>query len=359
METKSFVMEILEKNLINNIEYLKEKYEKSILPVIKANAYGHGIEIIAKALYRNGYKEFSVARLKEATKILENKDLNGCKILVFESIDQKDFSYIKDCDSIILTANSFQELVAMIDNGISSGKIQLKIDFGFGRNGIDILEISKLKSYIVKKNLKFNGIYSHLYATDFKEGKELLNEFNKIVLFLGKDRFQMIHMQNSVGILLYRTQKLMTHMRSGIFIYGLQEEGFFHEGLKQVFQLKGKVAGIRDLEKSKYLAYSLKSDLNNINYKNIVKIKIGYGDGFLKCNENTFCTINKKSYKILHVTMDNTFIVGDESIRDGDEVILYPDITLVRKNTGMHICEILPLINERIERVLKSQGTEN
>lgn len=70
METKSFVMEILEKNLINNIEYLKEKYEKSILPVIKANAYGHGIEIIAKALYRNGYKEFSVARLKEATKIL-------------------------------------------------------------------------------------------------------------------------------------------------------------------------------------------------------------------------------------------------------------------------------------------------
>ncbi|MGL5612988.1 MAG: alanine racemase, partial [Cetobacterium sp.] len=75
--------------------------------------------------------------------------------------------------------------------------------------------------------------------------------------------------------------------------------------------------------------------------------------GFLKCNENSMCTINKKTYKILSVTMDNTFIAGDDSISEGDEVILYPNINLIRNNTGMHICEVLPLINDRIERVLK------
>ncbi|MGL4863515.1 MAG: hypothetical protein ACRC8F_05725 [Cetobacterium sp.] len=51
--------------------------------------------------------------------------------------------------------------------------------------------------------------------------------------------------------------------------------------------------------------------------------------------------------------MDNTFIAGDDSISEGDEVILYPNINLIRNNTGMHICEVLPLINDRIERVLK------
>ena len=51
--------------------------------------------------------------------------------------------------------------------------------------------------------------------------------------------------------------------------------------------------------------------------------------------------------------MDNTFIAADDSISDGDEVILYPAIDLIRKNTGMHICEVLPLINDRVERVLK------
>ncbi|MCQ8213433.1 alanine racemase [Cetobacterium somerae] len=353
MEIKSFYMEISEKNLVNNINYLKEKYKKSVLPVIKANAYGHGIELIAKALYKNGYKEFSVARLNEALKILKNEELKKCKVLVFETIDESSFSYIKDYDSIIVTANSFRELKNLVNNGISSKQIQLKIDFGFGRNGIELLDILKLKSYIVDKNLEFNGIYSHLYATDFNEGKELIDKFNEVVFFLGKEKFQMIHIQNSVGILFYGAQDFMTHMRSGIFIYGLQEEGFFHEGLKQVFQLKGKVAGIRDIKDSKYLAYTSKDNLSSEDYKNIVKIKIGYGDGFLKCNENSMCIINKKPYKILSVTMDNTFIAGDNSICEGDEVILYPNVNLIRNNTGMHICEILPLINERIERVLK------
>lgn len=354
MDTNSFIMEISEKNLINNINYLKGKYKKEIIPVIKANAYGYGIELIAYSLYKNGYREFSVARLTEAMKILENEVLNNCNILVFETIDQKYFSYIKNCNSIIITANSFEELKFLINNGISSKKIQLKIDFGFGRNGIETSKILELKNYIIEKNLKFNGIYSHLYATNFDEGKKLLEKFSEIVLFLGKEKFEMIHMQNSVGILFYGIQSLMTHFRCGLFIFGLQEEGFFHEGIEQVFSLKGKVAGIRNIEESKYLAYTLKSDLNNQDYKNIVKIKIGYGDGFLKCNENSFCIINKKKYKILSITMDNTFIVGDDSICEGDEVILYPDLTLIRKNTGMHICEILPLINSRIERVLKN-----
>lgn len=353
MKTNSFVMEISKENIINNVNFLKKKYKKSMLPVVKANAYGHGIKIVAETLYENGYKDFCVARLSEAKKILENEKLSCCKVLVFESIDQSHFSYIKSCDSLVVTANSFQELLTLINSGISSEKIQLKIDFGFGRNGIEPWEISKLNSYIVENNLIFNGIYSHLYATDFNEGKELLNRFSEIVSFLGRDKFQMIHMQNSVGILFYGTQDLMTHMRSGIFVYGLQEEGFFHEGLKQAFSLKGRVAGVRNIEDSKYLAYTSKDDLSNDDYKNIVKIKIGYGDGFLKCNEKSMCTINKKTYKILSVTMDNTFIAGDDSISEGDEVILYPDIDLIRKNTGMHICEVLPLINDRVERVLK------
>ncbi|MEG0425352.1 MAG: alanine racemase, partial [Cetobacterium sp.] len=230
-------MEISKENIINNVNFLKKKYKKSILPVVKANAYGHGIKVITKTLYENGYKDFCVARLSEAKKILENEKLSCCKILVFESIDQSHFSYIKSCDSLVVTANSFQELLTLINSGISSEKIQLKIDFGFGRNGIELLDILKLKSYIVNKNLEFSGIYSHLYATDFIEGKELIDRFSEMVLFLGKEKFQMIHIQNSVGILFYGAQDFMTHMRSGIFIYGLQEEGFFHEGLKQVFQL--------------------------------------------------------------------------------------------------------------------------
>ncbi|MGL6167497.1 MAG: alanine racemase [Fusobacteriaceae bacterium] len=344
-------LEISRKNLINNVEYLKNKYNKKILPVIKANAYGHGIEVVSEILYNHGYKEFAVARLSEAKKILKNKNMPDSQILIFESICSENFSEIKKYKQFDITANTFEELEELLKYGISSERIQIKIDFGFGRNGLDIFEIKKLKDYISINKLKFRGIYSHLYAVELKEGEELLKKFNNIVEILGKENFEIVHMQNSIGTLFYGDVPGMTHLRIGAYTYGLQEEGFFHEGLKRIFSLKGKITGIKNLETSKYLAYTLKSELGIENFKNIAKIKIGYGDGFVKSNENSYCLINQNFYKILSVTMDNTFIQADDSIKNGDEVELYPDLSLVKENTGMPIFELLSFINERIDRI--------
>lgn len=48
--------------------------------------------------------------------------------------------------------------------------------------------------------------------------------------------------------------------------------------------------------------------------------------------------------------MDNTFIEVDESIKEGDHVVLYSDVSKVREDTGLHICEVLPVISSRIVR---------
>ncbi|MGL4252590.1 MAG: alanine racemase [Fusobacteriaceae bacterium] len=351
MAVNSIKLEVSEKNLINNVEYLKNKYNKKILPVIKADAYGHGMGLVSQIFYEKGYKEFAVARLSEAKKILENKKLSDCRVLIFESVGSEYFSSIEKYDSIDVTANTFSELEELLDYGIPSERIQIKIDFGFGRNGLKLSEIQKLKEYMSTKNLKFKGIYSHLYAVEYQEGKELLEKFHNILKFLGEENFQMVHMQNSIGTLFYGDAPGMTHLRVGAYTYGLQEEGFFHEGLKRVFSLKGEIAGVRDIENSRYLAYNLKSELGIEGWKNVAKIKIGYGDGFIKSNEKSNCLINGKPYKILSVTMDNTFIQVDESVKEGDEVELYPDLSIVRENTGMPIFELLTLLNERIERV--------
>ncbi len=350
MAVNSIKMLISEENLIQNIKYLEKKYAKKILPVLKANAYGHDIGMISEILYNNGYREFAVARLNEAEKILENKKITESRILVFESIGIEFLDIIKNNRSIEVSANTFAELKELIENGISSDNIQLKIDFGFGRNGIIQEDIENLKKYIDEKNLFFKGIYSHLYAVEYEEGAELIEKFTETVKYLGKERFQVIHIQNSVGVLLYGNCDIMTHIRPGIYIYGLQEEGFFHEGLKQVFKLEGKIAGVRDMSRSKYLAYNLKTILSGNNFSYAAKIKIGYGEGFSKANEKSCCLINGKSYKILLVTMDNTFIEVDESIKEGDHVALYSDISKVRADTGLHICEVLPVISSRIVR---------
>lgn len=352
MTINSTKMYISKKNLIHNLEYLKKTFNKKIMCVVKSNAYGHDINLITKTLFKNGYKYFAVARLCEAEKILLNPELNNSNILIFESIGKQSLNIIKDSKAFQMSVNTYEELLEAINYGIPSEKIQIKIDFGFGRNGILINYLSKLKNYIEKNNLKFAGIYSHLFSVNYDDGLEIIKKFTNLVDFLGKDKFEMIHLQNSLAIEKFKSLEITTHIRIGELIYGVQSEGKLDNNLKQVFSLRGKVAGIKNLENSRYLAYNLKSELSLKNYKYIAKLKIGYGDGFLKCNENTICMINRKEYNISLITMDNSFIEVDSSVKEGDEVIFYPNISEIQSNLHMSIYELLTILSPRIKRVI-------
>ena len=307
---------------------------KDILPVVKANAYGHGVELIVKALYAGGQKEVAVARYMEAENILKMNIGDDFKVLVFESIG--DIELIKNNPNIDIAVNDFAELKEFIKAGIPSNRMQLKIDLGFGRNGIAISEIPELGKFTTENNLKYKGIFSHLFAVNYEDGLELITLFTDLVNSIGKDKFEMIHLQNSAAVMNYDCE-IATHMRVGMLTYGLQEVGYFDPNLRQVFSLEGQIAGVRDIEDNKYVA----------------KIKIGYGDGFLKRNEKSKCIINNKEFKIAQVTMDNTFIEVDGSVKEGDTVLLYNDITKAVNFTGMNIYELLTVLSPRIPRVYK------
>ena len=334
MVINSIKMVINQKNLLHNIDYLKKLRGKNILPVVKANAYGHGVELIVKALYTGGQKEVAVARYVEAENILKMNLGNDFRVLVFESIG--DIELIKNNPNLDIAVNDLNELKDFVKAGVSSDRMQLKIDLGFGRNGISLSEISELEKFTDENNLKFKGIFSHLFAVNYEDGLELINLFTDVVNSIGKDKFEMIHLQNSAAIMNYNCE-IATHMRVGMLTYGLQEVGYFDPNLKQVFSLEGQIAGVRDIEGCKYLA----------------KIKIGYGDGFLKRNEKSKCIINNKEFKIVQVTMDNTFIEVDGSVKEGDKVLLYNDITKAVNFTGMNIYELLTILSPRIPRVYK------
>ncbi len=230
--------------------------------------------------------------------------------------------------------------------------MQLKIDLGFGRNGIAISEIPELGKFTTENNLKYKGIFSHLFAVNYEDGLELITLFTDLVNSIGKDKFEMIHLQNSAAVMNYDCE-IATHMRVGMLTYGLQEVGYFDPNLRQVFSLEGQIAGVRDIEDNKYVAYELKDDLDIEGCKYLAKIKIGYGDGFLKRNEKSKCIINNKEFKIAQVTMDNTFIEVDGSVKEGDTVLLYNDITKAVNFTGMNIYELLTVLSPRIPRVYK------
>lgn len=334
------IIEINKENLFHNMDYLKNHKKKQILPVVKANAYGHGMDKIIGLLYEWGQRIFAVARFSEYERI-HNMGYDDVKILVFESIG--DYSLIKDRDDIFLSANTLDELKDLLNNSIDSEKIQIKIDMGFGRNGIYSHELEEIKK--ITKNLHFAGIYSHLFAVNYDDGLEYIKIFEKIINYLGKENFSMIHLQNTATTLSYDIP-YVSHVRVGMGIYGLQDDGFMEKNLKQVFSLKSKIDSIREIDK--YFAYR-----ENDGIKKIGKIKLGYADGFLKSNEGSYCLIGNREHKILQVTMDNTFIEIDQGNNIGDTVDLYHNVYSSANYNNRTIYELTVILSPRLHRIIK------
>lgn len=350
MANNNFKLVINKDNLLHNIQYLTTIKNKKIIPVIKANAYGHGINEIVSILYSAGQKEFIVAKLSEAKKILRNGNYPDIKIVVLESI--KEFELVIDEKNILLSINNLTHLKDALNCGIPSNRMHLKIDFGFGRNGISYNQQDELLDIIKEKNLVFSGIYTHLFAATYKDGLEVINNLTNLINKIGREKFEMIHFQNSASVFNYDCE-IVTHIRPGMLTYGLQESGYHEPNLKQVFSLIGAVEDIKSIEQNKYLAYELKDSLGIDDNKNIARITIGYGDGFIKKNEFGKCLIKRKEFEIKQITMDNTFVLVDDNIKVGDEVSLYYDVTKTVNHLEMGMQEVLVLINDRIERVIK------
>ncbi len=357
MMSKSFFISLDKDALKNNVNYLKSYKKKEILPVVKANAYGHDIFLITKALYDLGIKDYAVARLTEALDLIENFkkfNIEDYKILVFESVDN--YEVVKENENIVVSINNIKELKEAIKNNIPTKRLSLKIDFGFGRNGIIEDDIEEVKTLMKFNSLKFYGISSHLFSTTYEDGLIVMKKFTDVVDLLGRKNFKMIHLQNSAGVYNYDCE-IATHIRIGVILYGMQESGYFDKNLKPVFSsLEGKVETVKNVEDLKYTAYEKLSILNS-DTKQIAKIKIGYGDGFIKANEGTFCLINKKEYQLSQVTMDNTFIEVDNRVKVGDTVYLYYRPLELKEKIGYKLFQALILLSSaRIKRIWKGES---
>lgn len=346
MGLKDFKIKVSKENILHNYHYLKKFRNKDIIAVVKANAYGHGIENIVKFLSENGCEYFAVARECEAEKILSLK-IKDIKIIILETVDELEI--LKNNENIHMVVNSFNDLLNLLDKGGSTEQLHIKLDFGFGRNGILEKDFFKLKELIENRNLKFKGLCTHVFAADYDDLISIEERFSKILKELGKDRFEIVHMQNSAGVMSVEG-KFCTHIRCGTVLFGLQEIGYYIPSIKRSFRLDGKILDIKSIDDLKYIGYEKKENLNIGKYKKVAKIRLGYGDGFSKRSEGIMSIINNKKFKIIHISMDSSFILVDDSVKVGDEVEIFHDLEESINHLKVPHYEFLSCINDRIKR---------
>jgi len=343
-----------------NLNNLYENYKnieqilgnKQIIPVVKANAYGHGVIEVVRYLIEKKINYFAVSLLEEALEL--RKEFNDIDILIMGVIGIDQFE-IASKNNFIVTISNFDQLEGL--NNLSTPLIvHLKIDTGMNRLGFK-LSSDILNAFEVLKNNEFinlQGIYTHFATADAdkKIYDEQLSKFTSTINMLHYD-FEMIHVSNSSSTIKYESQiDYTTHTRLGISLYGLtlDEETKF---LKNTYRLISHIAEIKNLEPGDKVGYGATYTAKE---KEIIGIlPIGYADGFIRQNQGGDVEINNQRYPIIgRICMDQMFVKIDKNITKNDKVIMFGGLVTIdevakRLNTINY--EIICQITYRVPKI--------
>jgi alanine racemase len=301
------------------------------MAVVKADAYGHGM-LKAVATLRDLEKSpeyYGVALLEEAielrkAKLIDEPILNFAPMKLEEIADYKKFK-------VIPTITSMKQITALDKIDIKGRlRVQLNIDTGMGRLGIDYPDGMKaVESLIKNRKIILDGVYTHFAASDerVKTYSELqIERFNSILencRSRGLD-YGLAHAANS-GAIIDHPAAVFDMVRPGISLYGYYPSLETSESvkLKPVMSLISHVSTVKNIKKGESVSYGRK--FIALRDTTIASLPIGYADGVVRSLTNRIYGINRGRYypQVGRVTMDRImFDIGEDKIKVGDEFIL-------------------------------------
>ncbi len=345
--------------LRSNLAVARGLFPGKQMAVVKADAYGHGLEEIAKALESDGIAFFGVANVGEARRIRDAGVETRIYLLGPTWSEERDEIVARGwtaCISSVAEAIEFDRLAAV--RGVRLA-VHLAVDTGMGRGGFvphnlptAMRELDKLQ------HLEIEGIGSHLPSADEDEEftRAQFAQFEEIIVSLGgPERFRWRHLSNSAGLLAYG-QGCCNLSRPGLMLYGVSPLPEHQEKLANVMTLKSRVTLIRTLPAGHGVSYG--RQFLTTRPTRVATIGIGYGDGYPRhvSGKGADVWIRGRRFPILgRVTMDQMMVdvTDSDEITEGDEVELFgPNLPVTELATlaDTIVWEIFTGITPRVVR---------
>ncbi len=355
------ILEISLKKIISNWKKLNKHSNFKASAVVKANAYGFGLEEVATALYQSGCNFFYVAQIEEGIKLRNRLKSDEIKIGVLEGMIHHPEEY--KTNNLIPVINTLNQLNNFINFKKSSPEIRsvLHVDTGMNRLGLDSNEIDLILeniSYISSVNFEF--ILTHFSNSNNKDDNFNYIQYEKILKLSSYFKYRKISLSNTGGILLDK-KFILDQTRPGIGIYGYDANGknimLNKKNLNFPAKLKVPILQIRFGKKGDKVSYGGTETLNRDS--KLATIGIGYADGILQIlKKNISIMINGQSCRIIgSITMDSLVVditdVDTKNLKVGSFLELINEEFLNQWNKsglGISIYELFTLISNRVIR---------
>ncbi|MFO8235028.1 MAG: alanine racemase [Bacteroidales bacterium] len=337
-------IEISKSALNNNINYLKQKAGPGVKysMVIKANAYGHGIEDLLPMIEECGVDHLSVFSVEEARRALKvKKDFCHLMIMGFIDYDYLAWAIENNISFFVFTPERLDAVCKVSKNTSKPARIHLELETGMHRTGFseDQLPevVEKIKAH--SDNIIIEGVCSHLAGAEnmvnFPRINKQIKAFNRLFNSISRQiDIKYKHLACSAGVLNF-PESCMDLVRVGISSYGfwpgsetkmlhLNDEKIPHDPLKQVLSWKSKVMSVNHVKEDEYVSYGT-SYVTNRDSK-IATVPVGYGYGFSRNLSNMgHVLINGKRVPVVGAVNMNMMVVDVTDLPDvqvDDEVVL-------------------------------------
>jgi alanine racemase len=290
-------------------------HSAGIMPVIKADAYGHGMVSVAKVLNDHSCRFLGVSNVQEGQALREAGFKQ--KILIFESTLPTDAVTIIEHDLVPTVCNlDLAHRLNEVAKGLNlEVPIHIKVDTGMGRLGVAEDEALNFVKDIREhcKNLKLEGIYTHFPLADTDQNFTFaqMRRFRDIVFSLENNffNFTYVHAGNSMGLGNYKSD-LFNLARPGLMLYGLyplaELKTKIH--LKPVMSVKSRIIFVKTIKKGQGVSYG--HTFKAKEETTIAVLPIGYSNGYLRSLSNqAFVLIHGMRCPVVgRVTMDQIIV---------------------------------------------------
>ncbi len=352
--------------IATNLQRVRDAVGVPVMPILKANAYGHGLVRVAQLMEQLGAPFIGLAYLEEALRLRECGVQTP--ILVLGGIVGGQIPLFIDHD-LILTASSVDKLYAIDACASSMGRIatvHLKIDTGMERIGVHWYSAEPLlQASLNCPHVHVQGVFSHLAnsdAADLTHARLQLERFDEVLAFYDRHSLAtpLRHMANS-GAVLQLPEARYDLVRPGIMLFGVMPDPALvgHMELRPALSWKSQVVYFKVVKPGSMVSYGSTWTADRLT--RLLTVPVGYGDGYLRAMvDSAQVLVGGQRYPVRgRICMDQLMVdIGWDSAYNGDEVVLIGSdgdqsirVEDLAAWAGTISYEVLTNINTRVPRV--------
>ena len=370
------VLEISEAALKHNLNELKSiiPADFTLMPVVKSNAYGHGMLVVAKAI-SSDVTYMVVASLEEGLELRKNGLEH--KVLALGNVDSSNKTLLKEAveaniEFSVYNLETLRTVGEVSTEANCIARIHIKVDTGMGRFGVLEPAASKFIDTAYRtRAIAIQGLFSHLAAadepSDYTEQQEAKFKQLSAQLNTRDITVPIQHLYNSAGTL--RGHLLGNACRIGIVLYGLYPSHYSEQlikkrypkfSLKPALTWKTHVLQVKQVPKGSAVSYGCTYYTQS--QETHAVLPIGYSDGYVRGLSNnidvlihgTRCPIVGRicmNQVVVNVSGLSITSVGDEVVLLGEQDKEHITTEELAKKSDTINYEVISRINPLLPRI--------